>query len=167
MTRCPRCSAPLAGLVAGGSARGPGVRCRCCSRFVVLMPDPADPLRAVAVTEAVKLARWTSELFEAIESIPAPVATGRGPPAHVLASCEGAMSHVPQSKGGPRMAATKEKAPRLSPRDLLLIVCPIHYDVHSSSVMVAPLALVVRSAATVANGAVGPNLPGGYRVPTI
>ena len=133
VTRCPHCSAALAGLVVGGSPRGPGVRCRGCSRFVALAPDPADPLRVMTVAEAVESARFTAEA-EAVEALPVPVPAGRGPPARCSATkdpCESANRNRNQTiatrKGKPNMTDTREKAPkRLPARGSLKIVSRDH-----------------------------------------
>jgi hypothetical protein len=176
VTRCPRCSAPLAGLVVGGftevdGTRGQGVCCRRCRRVVALTPDPADSLRVVTVAEAVESARWTSELFEAIESTPVPVATGRGPPSRCSAAATpwrvrtGIELTTATRKGAPNMTPIREKAPKRFPvRDFLKIVCPIHKTLAASLMRIAPAGAVVRSAVVFTSCAAGPDSTGGRYV---
>jgi hypothetical protein len=113
--------------------------------------------------EAASLVRTSAALLPAVKPMPFAPTPARGPPADALAStCEGGMFNVPQPEGGPLMAATKERAPRIAPRDSLSIVCPINKTLLTSPAMVAPPALIVCSASTVAADAVS-LIPSGGR----
>jgi hypothetical protein len=157
--RCPHCAATLAGLVAEGSPRGPGIRCWRCSRFVLLAPDPADPLRVVTVAEAVELARFTAEA-EAVEALPVPVPAGRGPPARCSATkdpCESANRNRNQTiatrKGKPNMTDTREKAPKRLPARGSLSIFP---EDHKRSTTPAQAYLMTHPLCA-SSGAAGPN----------
>jgi hypothetical protein len=124
-----------------------------------------------AAAELSKLARWRVAEVEAIAATPAPVPAGRGPPVRGTAvtpanRAPGARSQINASLysigAPPSMTPKCEKVSRISPRDSLSIVCPINKTLPASPAMVAPPALIVCSASTVAADAVS-LIPSGGR----
>jgi hypothetical protein len=115
--------------------------------------------------ELARLARWYSADVEAVEALPAPVAVGRGPPSRsIVKPCERATSeNVPESKGGPKVAATNEKAPGLLPRPSLDLSARSN-DVHPSLAMVAPRYAILRVVVAIASDAANLTLTGGRHV---